>query len=80
MSKKKWLGSTPVCDFCKAQEWSDLAEIQKEEFFVDGKTIFGPWALLCEDHFHTLGAGLGTGLGQKYAWDEMENTWVKTEG
>lgn len=32
----------------------------------DAKTLHGPWAYVCEDHFHTDTSGqLGTGKGQK---------------
>ena len=31
----------------------------------DGKTVMGPWANMCQDHFDKFGVGLGTGRGQK---------------
>jgi hypothetical protein len=31
----------------------------------DGKTVMGPWANMCEDHFQRFGTGLGLGHGQK---------------
>ena len=31
----------------------------------DGRTIFGPWANMCQACFDTNGIGLGTGKGQK---------------
>jgi hypothetical protein len=32
----------------------------------DGKTILGPWANMCEDHWKTYGPGMtGVGLGQR---------------
>ena len=43
----------PHCDFC------DLPAK------YDGKTIGGPWANMCEEHFLDFGIGLGTGKGQK---------------
>ncbi len=32
---------------------------------VDGKTVFGPWANMCQMHFDTCGFGLGVGRGQR---------------
>lgn len=37
----------------------------KEEAHYDAKTVLGPWAFLCENHFEQLGTGLGLGQGQK---------------
>jgi hypothetical protein len=53
----KWMGSNPTCDICgkKPKEW-----------FVDGKTKMGPWALMCERDFPKMGVGIGPGRGQKY--------------
>lgn len=59
--KKKWSGST-ICDFCK----SDLDVPYHKPWFVDGRTIYGSWAVMCPDCWHELGLGLGTGAGQKY--------------
>lgn len=52
----KWLG-VMKCDICKERN---------SEFFVDGATVFGPWALMCKDCFMDYGKGLGVGRGQKY--------------
>jgi len=62
--KKKWRGSTPVCDFCG--EWTS------GEVFVDGQTKMGPWALMCEAHFLRFGVGIGPGAGQAYSSDTKE--------
>lgn len=43
----------PKCDFCD------------KPAHYDGKTIMGPWAHMCEEHFAKYGVGLGTGKGQK---------------
>jgi len=43
----------PKCDFCD------------KPALYDGKTIMGPWAHMCEEHFKQYGVGLGTGRGQK---------------
>lgn len=47
------VGILPKCDFCES----------KARF--DGKTVFGPWANMCELHFKANGVGLGLGRGQK---------------
>ena len=53
MSKKTKIAEQKTCDICdKPAEY-------------DGKTILGPWAYMCEQHFSKLGVGLGTGKGQK---------------
>ena len=36
---------------------------------VDGKTIFGPWANMCDDCFEHVGVGLGLGRGQELIVD-----------
>lgn len=43
----------PKCDFCN------------KKAIVDGKTIMGPWANMCKEHFDLYGVGLGLGKGQK---------------
>lgn len=32
---------------------------------VDGKTVHGPWAYMCQACFQKIGVGLGTGRGQQ---------------
>lgn len=55
---KKWLGSEPkTCDLCHKPF---------TKAFVDGKTSYGPWGLLCVARHKTWGVGLGLGKGQKY--------------
>lgn len=49
------VSAIPPCDLCK-----DGTPAR-----YDGKTVFGPWANLCVDHFLAYGIGLGTGLGQR---------------
>ena len=59
-TEKKWLGTWPAkCDICK-----DL--LSEDYYFVEGRTIKGPWALMCPICHQLNGVGLGTGLGQKY--------------
>ena len=68
--KKKWMGTWPAdCDICKI-------DLSTEEYFVDGRTQVGPWALMCMYCFGWYGAGLGTGFGQKY----LVKTKEKVEG
>lgn len=43
----------PKCDFCD------------KPALYDGRTIMGPWAHMCEEHFKMYGVGLGVGKGQK---------------
>ena len=69
MEPKRWLSSTPKCDFsdnCRMTPW-----------FVDGKTHLGPWGLMCSDHFLKYGLGLGLGRGQRYSG---EPPYLKLEG
>lgn len=46
------------CDFCKMEG----LEVQAQ---YDGKTVHGPWAYMCDNHFAVMGVGLGTGRGQR---------------
>lgn len=48
----------PDCDFCKKQGKQVGAD-------YDGKTVFGPWAYMCQMHFGMYGVGLGLGRGQR---------------
>ena len=62
--KKRWETKAPEkCDGC-----GDILET----YFIDGKTIFGPWAIMCENCHTTHGVGLGIGLGQKYDLKTLE--------
>lgn len=50
----------PKCDFARLHSASlDTAAT------VDGKTMFGFWANMCEQHFRIYGVGLGLGKGQR---------------
>ena len=56
----------PKCNWCR------------EPAEYDGKTIFGPWAYMCEEHFREFGIGLGTGVGQKLKREirpDCEHVW-----
>lgn len=59
---KRWLSEMPTqCDLCKTP--------LKGKSFVDGKTAFGPWGLMCTACHRDQGFGLGTGRGQQYNKD-----------
>ena len=47
---------TRQCDFCS----KSVGE------YIDGKTIYGPWADMCLACYKIKGVGLGLGLGQQY--------------
>lgn len=67
-SRQRWRGSPPItCELCHRT---------LVEEFVDGKTIYGPWAKMCTSCHETKGVGLGLGRGQRY---ELP-TLVKLEG
>ncbi len=57
---KKWLSSFEECDICHTHLKGVV------EYFVDGKTVQGPWALMCPECHAKYGYGLGLGYGQKY--------------
>jgi hypothetical protein len=64
----KWLGKVQNCDIC-----GSALKTQ----FVDGKTTFGPWGMLCPECHKKHGVGLGTGKGQLY--EKQGNDWVKIQ-
>lgn len=45
----------------------------------DGKTVYGPWANMCEDCFVRLGVGLGTGRGQRLILQTPATPTERTE-
>ena len=47
-------GTKAVCDFCK----------REVAIWVDGKTVYGPWANMCLECYKVKGVGLGIGKGQ----------------
>jgi hypothetical protein len=70
--RKKWMGEPPCfCDICK-----QLIKLE----FVDGKTVHGPWANMCQSCFDKHGVGLGLGRGQRYVYDAPAGEWFKLEG
>lgn len=66
-----WSGSPPCCEI------SSLHELHGT--FIDGKTQFGPWAMMCPECHTAYGCGLGLGLGQKYT-RQPDGSWLKVEG
>lgn len=55
-----WLGDAPKkCDMCGT-------DIDYARAFVDGKTVFGPWAIMCPTCHRDNGGRLGDGFGQCY--------------
>lgn len=69
-----WSGSTPEnCDLCKQEITTS---------FVDGKTVHGPWGILCSYCHRLYGVGLGTGKGRKYAKVVKDKTvrWERIGG
>ena len=56
----RWRGKE-TCDFCGRS-----VREKDHRAFVDGKTIHGPWALMCIECYPDHGVGLGVGKGQSY--------------
>jgi hypothetical protein len=55
---KKWMGSKPeTCELCKQP---------LKQQFVDGRTAWGFWAIMCASCHDKVGCRLGTGCGQRY--------------
>jgi len=66
----EWLSPPPErCQLC-GQEI--------EDFFVDGKTIFGAWACMCPECHELGGFGFGIGYGQMY-W-RVNDRWIAVVG
>ena len=57
----------------------DICHTPIVDTFVDGKTVYGPWANMCIPCHIDVGCGLGTGRGQRYVKDN-EGKFVKVEG
>lgn len=67
---KRWVGPAPTnCDICHESI---------DKTFIDGRTVYGPWANMCSACHSQVGVGLGTGKGQKYERDG--EAWIKVEG
>jgi hypothetical protein len=61
---KKWMSKKP--------EHCDLCNYAFGKTFVDGKTMQGPWGILCSTCHEAYGVGLGVGRGQKYDLETLE--------
>ena len=63
-SSKKWSSERPeYCQICGGI---------LIDFFVDGRIVFGKWAIMCTECARYYGTGLGTGCGQLYRMDNLE--------
>lgn len=63
---RKWTGTWPIdCQFCGT-------DLTLQEYFVDGKTLAGAWALMCPICWSVYGIGVGLGKGQKYDSKTLE--------
>lgn len=52
----------------------DICQTEITSVYVDGKTVYGPWANMCLYCHATKGVGLGLGLGKGQAYDVETNT------
>jgi hypothetical protein len=67
-----WVGAPPrCCDVCSTPIASLFYDTR-----LRGETA---WASLCFPCFHIYGAGLGTGVGQRYQL-QPNGHWLKTGG
>jgi hypothetical protein len=65
-----WLNPDPEkCDVCHSKV---------EDTFVDGKTVRGPWGIMCLGCHDEWGVGFGLGRGQMYA--KAKDGFVKVKG
>ena len=72
-------GSTKVIKYINPPKVCDNCKLPFKKFMYDAKTVYGPWANLCNDCFNVIGVGLGTGLGQQYIKNE-DGDWIKNAG
>lgn len=70
MKNVTFVNPLEVCDICNKEI---------KEKFVDGATVWGPWAHMCPECFGTYGIGLGPGKGQEYKKNETGD-YVKIAG
>lgn len=52
-----WTGDHPPCDI-------HLQRGERVRGYADGRTVFGPWAVMCRECFGRYGTGTGIGNGQ----------------
>ena len=57
-TETEWTGPIPDCEFCGEKGVERKAT-------VDGRTKWGPWAAMCDEHHAEHGRGLGEGFGQR---------------
>lgn len=69
-AKRYWTGRVADCD-----DFGDPVT----DTFIDGATVFGPWAIMSPKSHRANGRGLGTGRGQKYKRQD-DGRWLKVEG
>jgi hypothetical protein len=70
---KRWLSNRDTCDICS----TDMSP-GKVEFFIDGRTVHGDWALMCPKCWALYGIEhFGTGAGQMYEGKTIEATKIK---
>lgn len=66
-----WIGPVPPKDYFG---------IPITDEFVDGATVFGPWARMAPRSYNLHGRRpLGQGRGQRYQKQD-DGRWLKTEG
>ncbi len=66
-----WTGDVlPECQICN----EPITHV-----FVDGRTKFGPWAIMCDACHRHYGKGLGIGNGQRYV-KQTDGVFYKTPG
>lgn len=53
-------------------EQCDICHEELKKVFIDGRTVLGPWAILCEGCHTKRGCGLGVDHGQKYDLETLE--------
>lgn len=70
MGDTAYIFAPEQCDFCKTAG-------NEVEAKFDGKTVFGPWAYMCDEHFELHGIGLGTGRGQRLIVGEKPSVGEK---
>lgn len=67
MSRVVKVGALRMCDVCRDEGRPPRLAV------VDGATIVGPWANMCEQDFNVIGVGLGTGMGQRLNYEDVFN-------
>ena len=71
MGEVYWTGEVEkTCQLCK----EPIVDV-----FIDGKTLMGPWAIMCPRCSNRHGVGLGTGRGQLYNL-QSDLRWKKVLG